>query len=548
MTQILRNLNTVDEIPKRTTSDTFKSFRDLNSYGIKKPKYVIRNAKAEQLYQFSLKHDKRQTSISSTGALLCYSGEKTGRSPNDKRIVAESSTQKDIDWGSINIKQTEEDFKKQRAHCIECLNSLERLYVVDCYASWDKNYRLKVRVVCTSAYHAQFMTNMLIKPTEEELEDFVPDFTIFNAGAFKALKLEQSETCVSLNFKAAEMVILGTEYAGEMKKGVFTVLNYLMPKIGVLSLHSSCNQGENGDVSLFFGLSGTGKTTLSADPKRKLLGDDEHCWSDNSVFNIEGGCYAKCIGLKKELEPEIFEAIKFGAVQENCVFDKETMEVDYDDISITENTRVSYPLEYISNALIPAVTPNLPKNVILLTCDSFGILPPVSKLTIGQTMYHFISGYTSKIPGTEMGIVEPIVTFSACFGAPFMVWHPSKYAGLLAEKMKKNNVNAWLVNTGWTGGSYGTGKRMKLKYTRAMIDSINDGTLIKEEFEQGPFGLAVPKKCTNVPAEILMPRKTWENKDKYDQVLKKLNGLFANNFEQFREKCEDEITNSGPHL
>jgi phosphoenolpyruvate carboxykinase (ATP) len=388
---------------------------------------------------------------------------------------------------------------------------------------------------------------MLIKPTKEELEEFVPDFTIFNAGAFDALQLEKSKTCVAVNFKSNEMIILGTEYAGEMKKGVFTVINYLMPKIGVLSLHSSCNQGQDGDVSFFFGLSGTGKTTLSADPKRKLLGDDEHCWSDSSVFNVEGGCYAKCVGLKKELEPEIFGAIKFGAVQENCVF-SDSMEVDYEDISITENTRVSYPLEYISNALIPAVTSTQPSNVILLTCDSFGILPPVSKLTIGQTMYHFISGYTSKIPGTEMGVTEPMATFSACFGAPFMVWHPSKYAQLLAEKMKSNNVNAWLINTGWTGGPFGTGSRMKLKYTRAMIDAINNGTLAQESFEEGPFGLQVPKACKNVPSEVLMPRNTWQDKDQYDQTLKTLNVLFAKNFEKFKSKCDQEIINSGPHL
>jgi phosphoenolpyruvate carboxykinase (ATP) len=448
----------------------------------------------------------------------------------------------------VNIKQSEEDFSKQKSHAIDCLNTLERLYVVDAFACWDKKYQQKIRVICTSAYHALFMSNMLIKVSEEDLKDFEPDFVVFNAGMFDALNLEKTTTCVSINFKTKESIVLGTEYAGEMKKGVFTILNYLMPKANVLSLHSSCNVGKSGDVCLFFGLSGTGKTTLSADSSRYLLGDDEHCWSDTSVFNIEGGCYAKCVDLKKEQEPEIYGAIKYGSVQENCVFNKETMEVDYEDISITENTRVSYPLEYISNAIVPAITEGHPANFILLTCDSFGVLPPVSKLTIGQTMYHFISGYTAKIPGTEVGIHDPIATFSSCFGAPFMVWHPSKYASLLKDKMEKYNVNAWLINTGWTGGKYGIGSRIKLKFTRAMINAINDGSLEKEEFEIGPFGLQVPKKCNGVPDEILMPKNTWKDQNAYDETLKKVETLFAKNFEQFKDKCDDYVVQSGPHL
>eukprot|EP01080_Neovahlkampfia_damariscottae_P002119 gene2119-1985_t len=521
---------------------------NLTQYGITKPKYILRNLTTDELYENSLKHDIRKTYKSATGALLCYSGEKTGRSPKDKRIVDEETTSNDIDWGKVNMKQSESDYKKQKKHAIECLNTLERLYVVDAYAAWDKKYQKRIRIICTSAYHALFMSNMLIKPPKEDLEKFEPDFVLFNAGMFDALELEKTKTCITLNFKSKEVVVLGSEYAGEMKKGIFTVMNYLMPKVDVLSLHSSCNVGKGGDVCLFFGLSGTGKTTLSADSSRFLLGDDEHCWSDTSVFNIEGGCYAKCDHLSREHEPEIFDAVKYGSVQENCVFNKDTFEVDYDDTTITENTRVSYPLEYISNAIVPAITEGHPSNFVLLTCDSFGVFPPVAKLTIGQTMYHFISGYTAKIPGTEVGIHDPIATFSACFGAPFMVWHPSKYAGLLKDKMKKHNVNAWIVNTGWTGGKYGVGNRIKLKYTRAMINAINDGSLEKEEFEIGPFGLAVPKKCNGVPDDILMPKKTWQDKKLYDETLTKVEKLFAKNFEQFKDKCEDDVLKSGPHL
>ncbi|MEM9666750.1 MAG: phosphoenolpyruvate carboxykinase (ATP), partial [Bacteroidota bacterium] len=357
-----------------------------------------------------------------------------------------------------------------------------------------------------------------------------------------------STTSVDVSFERNEMIILGTEYAGEMKKGVFTVMNYLMPKKGVLSMHCSANEGAQGDVSLFFGLSGTGKTTLSADPGRMLIGDDEHCWDEDGIFNIEGGCYAKAIDLTEESEPEIYRAIRYGTVLENVVYDPDTREVDYEDTSITQNTRASYPIEFIDNAKIPCVGGH-PTNIIFLTADAFGVLPPVSHLTPDQAMYHFISGYTAKVAGTEVGVTEPEATFSACFGAPFMVWHPSKYAELLAQKMEANNVKAWLVNTGWTGGAYGTGHRMSLQHTRAILDAIHAGALDEAPTTTDPiFGFEVPTVCPHVPAEVLIPRHTWADKEAYDRQAQKLAELFAKNFEQFAEGSSDAIINAGPKL
>lgn len=411
-------------------------------------------------------------------------------------------------------------FMVNRERAVDYLNTRDQLYVFDGFAGWDTKYRIKVRVLCSRAYHALFMRDMLIRPTREELIDFgEPDFIIYNAGEFPANRYTKgmtSSTSVAIHFARREIVILGTQYAGEMKKGVLTVMMYLMPKMGVLSMHASANVGKNGDVSVFFGLSGTGKTTLSADPNRGLIGDDEHVWTDEGIFNIEGGCYAKCVGLSHETEPEIYDAIKFGSVLENVVYDDHTREVNYKDTSITENTRVAYPLEYIPNAVIPAVAAH-PKNVIMLTCDAFGVLPPVAMLTPEQAMYHFISGYTAKIAGTEVGVTEPVATFSACFGEPFLVWHPAKYAELLAMKLRKHNTPCWLVNTGWSGGSYGVGKRMSLKYTRAIIDAIHSGELIKAQTQTFPiFNLKVPVSCTGVPNDLLMPVNTWADKRKYE--------------------------------
>ncbi len=512
---------------------------------------IVRNAMPAQLYQEALAHEV-DAAIADCGALMVRSGEKTGRSPLDKRIVEHPDSKDDIWWGAINIPVDEHTFAINRERAIDYLNTREKLYVVDGFAGWDLNEQLKVRIICTRPYHALFMWNMLIRPTDEELEKFgEPDYVIFNAGQFPANRYTTgmtSKTSIDLSFERKEAVILGTEYAGEMKKGIFTVMNYIMPKKGILSMHCSANEGEDGDVSLFFGLSGTGKTTLSADANRKLIGDDEHCWTDDGIFNIEGGCYAKAINLSAENEPEIYGAIKFGTVLENVVYNKRTHEVDYCDVSVTQNTRAAYPIHYIPNAKIPAVGGH-PQNIILLTADAFGVLPPVSKLTPEQTMYHFISGYTAKVAGTEVGITEPEATFSACFGAAFMVWHPSKYAELLAEKMAKHGTDAWLVNTGWTGGPYGVGSRIKLKYTRAIIDAIHEGLLDDVNYVTDPiFGLAVPTTCTIVPDELLIPRNTWSDGEAYDRQARKLANLFIKNFEKYRAGSSEAIVNAGPTM
>lgn len=516
---------------------------------------IRRNAPVAVLYEDALR--EKQTSISSSGALLAYSGKKTGRSPKDKRIVEEETSKNDIWWGPVNKPCSERTWKINRERAADYLRTREILYIVDAYAGWDPRYRIKVRIVCARAYHALFMRNMLIRPTDEELAEFgEPDFTVWNAGQFPANHLTNdmsSKTTVEINFKDMEMIILGTEYAGEMKKGIFTVMFYLMPvHHKVLTLHSSANQGtETGDVTLFFGLSGTGKTTLSADPHRLLIGDDEHCWSDNGVFNIEGGCYAKCINLSAEKEPEIFGAIKYGSVLENVVYDKTTRVVDYDDSSITENTRCAYPIDYIPSAKIPCLADEHPKNIVLLTCDASGVLPPVSKLTPEQVMYHFISGYTSKMAGTEQGVTEPESTFSACFGQPFLALHPIRYAQMLAKKISEHNADAWLINTGWTGSSYlSGGQRCPLKYTRAILDAIHDGSLAKASFETLPiFNLQVPVSVNNVPSELLNPAKNWsQGTAKYQGAVKSLAGLFVENFKNYQDQATKEVIAAGPQL
>ncbi len=520
---------------------------DLSQYEIEVER-VLRNTSPAVLYEAAVRHDGG--AISSTGALIAMSGVKTGRSPKDKRIVDHPDSSADIWWGSINIRMDERTFLTNRQRAIDYLNTRPRLYVIDAFAGWDPSYRLKVRVICARPYHALFMHNMLIRPTVEELDNFgEPDFVIFNAGQFSANKYTaqmSSPTSVDLSFERKEFVILGTEYAGEMKKGVFTIMNYLMPKQGVLSMHCSANEGEAGDVSLFFGLSGTGKTTLSADPRRKLIGDDEHCWTDDGIFNIEGGCYAKCIGLSATKEPEIYQAIRFGTVLENVVYDNHSRVVDYLADTITENTRASYILEQIPNAKLPAVGAH-PSNVIFLTADAFGVLPPVSRLSPEQAMYHFVSGYTAKVAGTEMGVTEPQATFSACFGAAFMVWHPLKYAELLAEKLQKHHARAWLVNTGWTGGGYGVGQRMSLSHTRAIIDAIHNGSLESVPRKTDPvFGLEVPEACPGVPSELLMPRNAWPDQAAYDQAAAKLASLFQQNFQQFAHAGDLVSAGVGP--
>ncbi len=510
---------------------------------------IYRNCSVPELYEIALRLEKG-TAISDVGALLVYSGEKTGRSPKDKRIVKAPESEQNIDWGDINIALDEHTFMINRERAIDYLNSRERVFVVDAFAGWDPKYRLKVRVICTRAYHALFMQNMLIMPTAEELADFgEPDYTIFNGGSFPANRYTSqmtSTTSVDVSLEEKEIVILGTEYAGEMKKGIFSVMNYLMPLQEVLPMHCSANVGEAGDVSVLFGLSGTGKTTLSADPKRKLIGDDEHCWTDSGVFNIEGGCYAKAIDLSAENEPDIYKAIRFGTILENVVYDEQTRAVDYTNTSITQNTRASYPIHFIDNIQKPCVA-GIPKNIIFLTCDAFGALPPVSLLTPEQASYHFISGYTAKVAGTEMGVKEPQATFSACFGAAFMMWHPNKYAELLGQKIRSSGAKAWLVNTGWTGGPYGVGNRIKLKYTRAIIDAIHNGSFEGiEMMTEKHFGLQVPTVCPGVPSEILNPKYTWEDKQAYDETMDKLVGLFQANFQQFQALVNPEIIAAGP--
>lgn len=526
-----------------------------------KPVTVYHNLSAAELYEHALKYEPG-THIVSTGALATMSGAKTGRSPKDKRVVKEPSTEGNIWWGegSPNYEMDEQTFIINRERAIDYLNSLDHIYVFDGLVNWVESCRYKIRIICTRAYHALFMSNMLIRPTREQLVNFgEPDFTIYNAGTFPANRYTSymtSSTSIDLNMKRKEMVVLGSQYAGEMKKGVFTVMNYEMPLRGILSLHSGCNIGaENNDVSLFFGLSGTGKTTLSADPHRPLIGDDEHCWYDEGVFNIEGGCYAKCINLKESSEPEIYRAIRFGTVLENVVFSEESREVDFEGNHITENTRASYPVDFIDNVRIPCVGPH-PKNVILLCCDAFGVLPPVSKLTKDQAMYHFICGYTAKVAGTEVGIVEPEATFSACFGGAFLMWHPMKYASMLEERMEKHGSTAWLVNTGWAGGKYGVGKRMSLKYTRAIIDAIHSGELLEAECQTTPmFNLQVPQTCTNVPPEILNPDTTWKDKDDFNATLKKLAEMYIKNFKKFEggggfvePEVAERILAAGPTL
>ena len=512
---------------------------------------VFRNPAPALLYEEAIEHEKG-TAMAGTGALVVRSGDRTGRSPKDKRIVEHPASKEHVWWGDINIALDEHTFLINRERAIDYLNTCERLYVVDGYAGWDPKYRIKVRLISSRAYHALFMHNLLIRPTADELADFgEPDYTIYNAGRFPANKYTRkmtSATSIDFSLERNEIVILGTEYAGEMKKGVFTIMNYLMPPRGVLSMHCSANEGKAGDVSLFFGLSGTGKTTLSADPQRSLIGDDEHCWSDDGIFNIEGGCYAKCIDLSADNEPEIHGAIRFGTVLENVIYDPFSRVVDYECADITENTRACYPIEHIANAKIPCVGDH-PTNIIFLTADAFGVFPPVARLTPEQTMYHFICGYTAKIAGTEDGIDEPQATFSACFGAAFMVRHPSVYAQLLAERIRAHGSRVWLVNTGWSGGPYGVGSRIRIPHTRAIIDAIHAGALNSAPaIADSTFGIEIITECPGVPVDLLVPRNTWADPDAYDRKAQELAELFIANFAQFEPRTPPEVAAAGPKV
>jgi phosphoenolpyruvate carboxykinase (ATP) len=522
---------------------------DLVPYGLT-VKDVRHNLAPAKLYADAIRADDR-CDISHTGALIAYSGDKTGRSPRDKRIVRHPDSEPDIWWGPVNIPIDHDTFQINLERAKDYFNIRPRLYVVDGYAGWDPAYRLKVRVISTRPYHALFMHNLLIRPTPEELRNFgEPEAVIYNAGQFPANQRTQgmtSKTSIDLCLESREMVILGTEYAGEMKKGVFTMMNYFMPKRGILSMHCSATADKaSGRTSLMFGLSGTGKTTLSADPTRLLIGDDEHCWTDQGIFNIEGGCYAKALHLAPETEPEIYQALRFGAVLENVVYDHQTHHVDFHSSRITENTRGAYPIEYISNANIPCVGDH-PSDVIFLTCDAFGVLPPVSRLNAAQAMYHYISGYTAKVAGTEVGVTEPQATFSPCFGGPFLMWRPAKYAELLAAKMRERQANDWLVNTGWSGGAFGTGQRMSLKVTRAIVSAIHSGELARVSTTTDPhFGVEVPTACPGVEQQVLLPRNTWTDQTAYDTTARRLIGLFRDNFKKYESDASPEVRAAGP--
>jgi phosphoenolpyruvate carboxykinase (ATP) len=511
---------------------------------------VLRNPSPAVLYEHAIAREG--AAILSSGALATFSGPKTGRSPLDKRIVRNPESSAQIWWGPVNIAASAPSFMASRQQALDYLSRRPTLYVVDGYAGWDTEYRLKVRVICARAYHALFMRNLLIRPTATELESFgEPDFVMLNAGdqpADRRIAGVTATTSLMLNLERREMVILGTNYAGEMKKGVFTALNYAMPSQGVLSMHCSANEGPRGDTTLFFGLSGTGKTTLSSDPRRPLIGDDEHCWSNRGIFNIEGGCYAKCLGLRADHEPQIYRAIRFGAVLENVVFDPDSRDADYKNSLITENTRACYPIEHIDGALVPCLGAH-PQHIILLTCDAFGVLPPVSRLTTEAAIYHFLSGYTAKVAGTEVGVREPQATFSACFGAAFLALHPTRYAELLAQKLRRHQTQAWLLNTGWTGGSHGTGSRIKLAYSRAIIDAIHDGVLSQVPRAPDPrWNLEIPASCPGVPAELLQPRNTWADRDAYDRIAQQLAGQFRDNFAKYAEMAPEDVRQAGPRV
>lgn len=519
----------------------------LDELGLANAKGVMWNLTPAELVMEAIKNGEGL--LTDSGAIMWDTGKFTGRAPKDRYIVEDEFTKDLVWWGDINKSYPQEKFDQLYEKVIKSLN-YKKLYVRDAYAGADPEYRMNIRVIDTQAIHNMFCYNMFLRPTPEELVDFKPDFRILAVPEFEAdpeVDGTRSKNFAIINFKRRIILVGGTGYTGETKKGIFSVMNLLLPeKKHVLSMHCSANVGEEGDTAIFFGLSGTGKTTLSADPDRKLIGDDEHGWTDNSVFNFEGGCYAKVINLTRESEPEIYDAIKFGAILENTRFFPGTTKVDYDNTEVTQNTRVSYPLAHIKNAVEPSIA-EVPKNIFFLTCDAYGVLPPISRLSVGQAMYHFISGYTAKVAGTEAGINEPVAVFSACFGAPFMPLHPTRYAELLGEKMVEHNVNIWLVNTGWTGGPYGEGSRMKLRYTRAMISAALRGELDNVEYVNHPvFGVSVPQTCPNVPTEVLNPRDTWQDKNAYDEKASRLAKDFVANFKQFESYANEEIMSGAP--
>ena len=486
------------------------------------------------------------------GPFVAVTSPHTGRSPNDKFVVKEPSTDADIDWGKVNQPYSPEHFEALYTDVKAYLNQQPELFIQDLRCGADPAHRLSVRYVMPNAWHAAFVRNMFIRPEQSELPTFEPNFTVLHAPEFKADPARhgtRSSTFIVLNFAKRMILIGGTRYAGELKKSMFTVMNYFMPKDGVLSMHCSANVGTGGDTALFFGLSGTGKTTLSADPERSLIGDDEHGWAETGIFNYEGGCYAKVINLSAEGEPDIFATTQmFGTILENVTLDPTSRKVKFEDQSITENTRASYPLPYIRNH-VPSGRGGHPKNVVFLTADAFGVLPPIARLTREQAMYYFLSGYTAKVAGTERGVTEPQATFSACFGAVFLVWHPTKYAEMLGRLLQEHDARVWLVNTGWSGGAYGVGKRMKLGYTRAMVRAALAGQLDQVPVTSDDrFGLAVPTQVPGVPAEVMRPRETWSDPAAYDAQAQKLAEMFKKNFEKFGSNISPTIAGAGPKV
>ncbi|HSO72112.1 MAG TPA: phosphoenolpyruvate carboxykinase [Thermodesulfobacteriota bacterium] len=525
----------------------FGSSHDLEKNGIKNTGFVYWNLSTPLLYEDVIR--RREGRMAHLGPLVVRTGEHTGRSPNDKFVVKEPSSEDKVWWGPVNKAMAAEQFASLQHRLLAYLQGKD-LFVQDCFAGADPAYRLPIRVVTETAWHSLFARNRFSQAKADEVAGHEPRFTVINAPNFHAVPEvdgTRSEVFIVIHFGQNLVLIGGTQYAGEIKKSIFTVMNYFLPQKQVLSMHCSANMGPAGDVAIFFGLSGTGKTTLSADPGRTLIGDDEHGWSDKGIFNFEGGCYAKVIKLSPTAEPEIYETTRrYGTILENVGFDSRTGRLDLNDDSLTENTRAAYPISHIPNATREGLGGH-PKNIIMLTCDAFGVLPPVSKLTPAQAIYHFLSGYTAKVAGTEKGVTEPSATFSTCFGAPFMALPPTVYANLLGEKIAKHGVDVWLVNTGWSGGPYGVGQRLAIGHTRTLVHAALDGSLSQTPMTTEPlFGLAVPTGCPGVPAEILTPRNTWSDKAAYDAQAKKLAGMFAENFKIFADQVSAEVSNAGP--
>lgn len=537
--------------PAQSQAKALKSDYGLENHGLTNLHQVYWNLPTEALYEEIV--FRNEAKITQLGPVVANTGKHTARSANDKFVVREPGTEAHVWWGQYNRPMAAEKFDDLYNRVQGFLQARD-LFVQDCYVGADPEFRMPIRIITELAWHSLFARNMFILPkTNEEYRRHIPEFTVIAVPSFKSFPQidgTPSETCIALNFAQNLCIIANSAYAGEIKKSIFTLLNYLLPLKGVMPMHCSANAGKEGDAAIFFGLSGTGKTTLSADPNRGLIGDDEHGWSDNGVFNFECGCYAKVINLSASAEPQIYTCTRrFGTILENVVFDPVTRMIDLDDETITENTRASYPLEYIDNALSEKRAGH-PKNVVLLTCDASGVLPPIAKLTPEQTMYQFISGYTSKIAGTEVGLgKEPEITFSACFGGPFMVHHPYVYADLLRKKILRYSANCWLVNTGWIGGAYGVGKRISIGYTRAMLNAALSGKLQKVEYYTDPiFGFQVPKSCDGVPADVLNPASSWHDKNVYSQRYRGLASRFLDNFKKFESGTPPEVVKAGPKI